>query len=308
MQKKPLIHPNPTFRMTHSRQLILAIGVVLLAGGCKKSDSTPGNSHNGQDTIAIPIGKKGADIPTNMTYGVWNQDIVNLKAFWYYTWGTPMPSPSPQNCEFVSMLWGASNVTDGNISAIQQLKAQGKVKYVLGFNEPDRGDQSNMTVSQALALWPKLESIGLPLGSPAASWPTAQWIYDFLDSAIAEKKRVDFICVHMYVGTDDNNFVQVLQQLYDKYHLPIWITEFATADWNAASMQANVYKASDALGFMQRLLPKLEGLSFIQRYSWFSGSPTSAALWPSALVDVNGNLTTLGAWYANYKPNTLIKQ
>ncbi|MES1161294.1 MAG: glycosyl hydrolase, partial [Bacteroidota bacterium] len=222
--------------------------------------------------------------------------------------GTPMPTPSPQNCEFVSMFWGAGNVTDANISAIQQLKTQGKVKYVLGFNEPDRGDQSNMTVSQALALWPKLESIGLPLGSPAASWPTAQWIYDFLDSAIAEKKRVDFICVHMYVGTDDNSFVQVLQQLYDKYHLPIWITEFATADWNAATMQANAYKASDALGFMQRLLPKLEGLSFVQRYSWFSGSPTSAALWPSALVDANGNLTTLGAWYANYKPNTEIKK
>jgi len=158
-----------------------------------------------------------------------------------------------------------------------------------------------MTVSQALALWPKLESIGLPLGSPAASWPTQQWIYDFMDSAIKQKRRVDFICVHMYVGLDDKNFVQVLQDLRTKYHLPIWITEFGTADWGAASPAANHYTPEQVLGFMQRLLPQLESLSFVQRYSWFSGDPASSALWPSALVDAKGQLTALGAWYAAYK-------
>ena len=81
-----------------------------------------------------------------------------------------------------------------------------------------------------------------------------KWIYDFLDSAIAEKKRVDFICVHMYVGTDDKGFVQTLQDLYNKYHLPIWVTEFATADWNAAATSANAYPPDQVLAFMQRLL------------------------------------------------------
>ncbi|PIG98398.1 hypothetical protein CS542_06290 [Pedobacter sp. IW39] len=42
---------------------------------------------------------------------------------------------------------------------------------MLGFNEPDLGDQSNMSVQDALAAWPKLESIGLPLGSPATAKP-----------------------------------------------------------------------------------------------------------------------------------------
>lgn len=301
--KTPLIHSNPPFRMTY-RLLIFSLSLLLFVGGCKKSsNSSDGSTNNGQSSAT---GKKGADFSTNMAYGSWNGDVVNLKTFWYYTWGTLQPSPSPQNCEFVSMFWGASNVTDANISAVQQLKAQGKVKYVLGFNEPNRADQSNMTVSQALALWPKLESIGLPLGSPAADWPTRQWIYDFLDSTIAEKKRVDFICVHMYVGTDDNGFVQTLQDLYNKYHLPIWITEFATADWNAGTKAANIYTPEQVLAFMQRLLPKLEGLSYVQRYSWFSGDPTGANLWSSALIDAKGNLTALGSWYANYKPNTLI--
>ncbi len=297
------------------KQVLFAFSLVFVLGSCKKSSSpaTPtltdssSTTPPGNNTPATSS-KKGADFSTNMTYGTWNGDVVGLKAFWYYTWGTPMPSPSPQNCEFVSMFWGAANVTDANIAAVEQLKAQGSVKYVLGFNEPDQSGQSNMTVSQALALWPKLESIGLPLGSPAVSWPTAQWFTDFMDSVAAEHLRVDFIPVHMYVGTDDVNFVQVLQQLYNQYHLPIWVTEFATADWNASTPAANMYTAADALGFMQRLLPKLDSLSYVQRYSWFSGDPTSAALWPSALIATNGSLTTRGSCYANYKPNSAIKQ
>jgi len=286
-------------------RILLVFSLLSLLASCKKDGGSSSKS-NSDSTGTTATGKKGVDFSTTTSNGTWNGDIVSLKAYWYYTWGTPMPGTPPQNCEFVSMFWGQGNVTDNNITAVQQFAAQGKVKYVLGFNEPDRSDQSNMTVSQALALWPKLESIGLPLGSPAASWPTHQWIYDFMDSAIKEKLRVDFICVHMYVGTDDKSFVQVLQDLYNKYHLPIWITEFATADWSASTPAANQYTAAAALGFMQRLLPQLESLSFVQRYSWFSGDPNSSALWPSALVDANGQLTTLGAWYAAYEPNTVV--
>jgi len=286
--------------------------LILLLGSCKK-DSTPSHTGGSTDTTTnsppspATSSKKGADFNVYTQYGNFETNVVNLKTFWYYTWGTLVPVPTPQNCEFVSMFWGSANMTDANISATLQSKAQGTIKNVIGFNEPDRQDQSNMTVSQALAYWPKLESLGLPLGSPATSWPTYQWFYDFMDSAIAEKRRVDFICVHMYVGTDDNGFIQTLQTVYNKYHLPIWITEFATADWNATSTAANQYTPADALGFMQRLLPKLDALPYVQRYSWFSGSPTDPALWPSALIGADGKLTTLGQWYANYQANTAIK-
>jgi len=301
--------------MTRNQWLSAAITLSLF-GACHKTASSPvpgkGDSTTNMitDTTTTPVtsAKKGADFSTNMTDGTWNGDVVSLEAFWYYTWGTPMPSPSPQNCEFVSMFWGAGNVTSQNIAAVQQLAAQGAVKYVLGFNEPDQSGQSNMTVSQALALWPQLQSIGVPLGSPAVSWPTVQWFTDFMDSVAAEHLRVDFICVHMYVGTDDVSFVQTLQQVYNQYHLPIWVTEFATADWNATTPASNMYTAADAMGFMQRLLPQLDSLSYVHRYSWFSGDPTSAQLWPSALIAANGSLTPLGSWYANYQPNKAIKQ
>lgn len=289
--------------------LFSVLALLLALGACSKKSSSDNNDDSTtptDSTAQTTVGKKGADFSTNMQYGAWNADIVALKAHWYYTWGKEFQTASPKNCEFVPMFWGAADVTTANINTLKALKDKGTVKYVLGFNEPNRTDQANMTVSQALKLWPQLESIGLPLGSPAADWPTRQWIYDFLDSCKLQGKRVDFICVHMYVGTDDNSFIQTLQDLYNKYKLPIWVTEFATADWSATTADANPYKPDQVLAFMQRLLPKLEALDFVKRYSWFSGDPNSPQMWSSALIDAKGNLTTLGSWYASYKPNTTI--
>lgn len=38
---------------------------------------------------------------------------------------------------------------------------------MLGFNEPDLSEEANMTVEQALSLWPQFEPIGLPLVDPS---------------------------------------------------------------------------------------------------------------------------------------------
>jgi hypothetical protein len=293
--------------MKKNKTMLYLIISTFLLSSCAKS-----NQYIPSPTPVVNYvvkGKKGADFSTTTQNGTWWGNTINTQSHWFYTWGLSVPTElAPQNCEYVPMFWGASTVTDANIAYVQQLHGQGRANYVLGFNEPDLPDQSNMTVSQALSLWPKLESIGLPLGSPAASWPTRQWIYDFMDSCIAQGRRVDFICVHMYVGTDDNAFIQTLQDLYNKYKKPIWITEFATVANSAVTMSDNTYTPATVLAFMQRLLPKLEALSFVQRYSWFSGGPTSARLWSSALVDGYGNLTSLGQWYSSYLPNPNIKR
>lgn len=287
-------------------KFFFSFSILFLLGCAHSHEYIPAKSPIINYTVE---GKKGACFSTNTQYGTWWGNTIGLQSHWFYTWGLSIPLElAPQNCEYEPMFWGKTTVTDANINYVKQLKAQGRAKYVLGFNEPDLSDQANMSVTEALNLWPQLESIGLPLGSPAASWPTRQWIYDFMDQAIAQGRRVDFICVHMYVGTDDNSFVQVLQDLYNKYHLPIWITEFATSANNATTMADNPYTPAMVLSFMQRLLPKLEALDFVKRYSWFSGSPTSSRLWSSALVDRYGNLTELGKWYSAYKPNSQIKR
>ena len=56
--------------------------------------------------------------------------------------------------------------------------------------KPDKADQANMTVSEALSEWPNLLQSGLRLGSPATSDGGLSWLYDFIDRADALKYRV----------------------------------------------------------------------------------------------------------------------
>ncbi len=287
---------------------LLFVFIFFIGAACSKDPVTRVTSVSGPEKSAgnLPSrdsGKRGTCFNTNNKNGVWSADVLHLNSHWFYTWLPGMPSdPTPANIQFVPMFWGRNDVFSTYIDSLKILKLQGKVSFVLGFNEPNRPDQAGMTVKEALSFWPKLQSVGLPLGSPATDWPTRPWFTEFMDSVKTEKLRVDFIAVHMYTGTDDVAFVKVLQDLYVKYHLPIWITEFGIADFNAKSIGANQYTPAQILAFMQRLLPKLEALPYVKRYAWFSGDPADPALGPSALVDSKGNLTPLGTWYAGYKP------
>src|ERR1700744_5686016 len=141
-------HPCNTDRkpIAPMARLVQLAVVSLLIGfrACQKHSQSGPDAVGADTSTTTPnlppatSSKKGACFNNTSTqYGTWNGDIVNLKAFWYYTWETPPGSPAPQNAEFVPMFWGRDNMTSGNISLVQQLKAQGTAKYVLGFNEPD---------------------------------------------------------------------------------------------------------------------------------------------------------------------------
>ena len=57
---------------------------------------------------------------------------------------------------------------------------------------------------------------------------------------------------------------------------------------------------------MRILLPELYNRKYVKRFAWFSGtndSPNYPRLASSILYDEDDNLTELGIYYANYKPN-----
>lgn len=54
-----------------------------------------------------------------MQYGAWNDDIVALKAHWYYTWGNKLHNASPKNSEFVPMFRGQADVNTYIINAVK---------------------------------------------------------------------------------------------------------------------------------------------------------------------------------------------
>ncbi|MFH6768599.1 glycosyl hydrolase [Gaetbulibacter aquiaggeris] len=234
----------------------------------------------------------------------WSHKTSALKAHWMYSWGRVLAEEVPENVEFVPMFWGKGSVTDENIAATKQLVADGKVKYVLGFNEPDGAEQANMSVDEAIALWPKLEELGVPLGSPATVGPTNAWMTEFMTRADELGLRIDFVTVHSYGGANALSFINKLKETHEAYNRPIWVTEFAVADWNATTPENNRYTNAEVIRFMQEATQAMNSIEWVIRYSWFDGQ--NAPLATSGLFDAEGNITALGEVYAAINANEAI--
>ena len=137
-----------------------------------------------------------------------------------------------------------------------------------------------MTVAQALNLWPQLEATGMTLGSPAVASGAATpggWLDQFMTGAKARGYRVNFITVHWYggdfsTGPAVQQFESYLQAIYDRYHLPIWITEFALTNYGAT---VTFPTEAQQAAFLTAATTMLDGLPYVQRYAWFA-LPTSA--------------------------------
>ena len=248
--------------------------------------------------------KKGAAI--NYTDANWSTRVSRLKVFWHYSWGRELSNAEPENVEYVPMFWGRGSVTDEEVSRINQLAEDGLIEAVLGFNEPDLESQANMTVDEALALWPKLEQIDVPLGSPATTGPLNNWMSNFMARADLSNFRIDFVCVHNYGGIKSTSFLEKMSNVYEAYGRPIWITEFAVADWSATNTADNNYTPDQVLNFMEAVLPALYEADYVHRFAWFNARPNNAALVSSILFDENNDLTPLGEYYANFQPNAII--
>jgi RNA polymerase sigma factor (sigma-70 family) len=206
--------------------------------------------------------------------GVWKFDGIkaalgDVGAGWYYNWSPSNDDmPGPSGVEFVPMIWGADNVTDGTLA---RAKREGRV--LLGFNEPDLAGQSNMTVEKALELWPRLEATGLPLGSPAVAFggdTGGGWLDRFMTGAERQGRRVDFITLHWY-GSDFGDaavgqFLGYVDAVHKRYRLPIWVTEYGLMNFTGTPKYPS---GAQAAAFITGSTTGLERRSFVQRYAWF---------------------------------------
>lgn len=235
----------------------------------------------------------------------WSHRASAMKAHWMYSWGTVMRPEIPDNVEFVPMFWGASSVITTSINRVKGYIDEGKVKFVMGFNEPDSNLQANMTVAQAIALWPQLEALGVPLVSPTTVNPLNTWMKSFMEQAESLNYRVDYIGVHYYGAVNPAVFVNQLKQTYALYKKPLWVKEFAVADWNASIPANNRWSRDQVANFMKEAIKALDEIDYVYRYSWFDGR--DAPLHTSALFfDNNSDLTPAGQIYANNHPNNII--
>jgi hypothetical protein len=231
-----------------------------------------------------------------------------LDAGWFYTWSATQTS-KPNN-EYVPMTWGAGTT---NPAGIQSIVDKNSVTHLLGFNESDNcsgesGQFLNLCKPDvAVAYYERLMGTGLRLGTPAPreNGPTT-WLREFAALAKQRDVRFDFVAVHWYDwGSNPANspnasatviferFKNYLQQVYNEYKLPIWITEF-----NANPNRPNSTQAA----FLQLALPYLESLPYVERYAYFQPNPANATVPvdPAYYFDAAGNLTNIGLIYLNH--------
>ena len=223
------------------------------------------------------------------------QAIDAVGARWYYNW-TPRPSRGAIHAEFVPMVWGPQSV-DTDLAAAQRSGA----RDLLTFNEPDSATEGNVTVAQAIAFWPKFEATGLRLGSPATT-TGSPWIDQFMAEARRRHLRVDFLCLHWYGDITAPDSVGTLraylQTYWERYHLPIWLTEYSGADFSFHRRKTTV---EDNAQFAAASAAMLDKLPFVERYAWFGTqwTPDSKDYPASGLYNnATHALTPVGAAYA----------
>lgn len=223
--------------------------------------------------------------------------LSELSVSWYYDWG-PVPDISgvSSHIQFVPMIWGRNGLSDETLQAVKGTGA----RELLGFNEPNGKRQANMTVQEALDAWPKLEALNMRLGSPAPAGDATKpdgWLAQFMAGAKAWGYRVDFICIHPYISNFDPDeatkvLVQKATAVYNTYHLPVWITEYAMIKFDNGPNYPSVDVQAK---FAEKSAAALDKLPFVERYAWFGDIPN----WKSSLYNADGTPTPVGvAWAA----------
>ncbi len=226
---------------------------------------------------------------------------------WWYNWATQPDAAirntyQNYNVEFTPMAW--------NNSGINGVKAwvnkDTTVKYILGFNEPNFKEQANMTPSKAAEAWPYLQVIAedhnLEVVSPAVNYcgncvsengttytNPFEYLDDFFNACV--DCQVDFIGLHWYgSGSSIMGYVEDAR----KYNKPIWVTEFASWDYNNP-----VQNIDDQMKYLAGTVNFLERDPDIFRYSWFIGRTSGGKnTFPYIdLYDASGMLTELGQLY-----------
>lgn len=238
-----------------------------------------GFGHSGQDAMAL-------------------QQIKSLKLSWYYTWGSRYyVTTSPA---FVPMVKSAKTLLEQDaLGHVSRQLAETKSKHLLGFNEPDVKLQANMTVEEAIRLWPKLEQTGLRLGSPATAKPSSLWLQSFMDLAKKNGLRVDFMTMHCYGWPNATDFLNKVRMLHEKYGKPVWVTEYAVADWSATTASANRYTRKQTEDFMRETVAGMRAMPYVERFAWKTRPSGDPVMWPSALFYANGDLSSTGRLYAS---------
>ncbi|MCF3960261.1 glycoside hydrolase family protein [Streptomyces fuscigenes] len=240
-----------------------------------KPAPSPTHQHPGKRVVKEGVG-------LNPAPGA-SKALAESDVSWYYNWtSAPGSVTPPKGIAYVPMIWGPGSVTPNQLSDAAKYGSQ-----LLTFQEPDLATQSDMTVQQAVRLWPQLEKTGLPLSAPQVASGAATpggWLDRFMKAASQHHLRVDFIPVHWFGGdfgpNATNELRDYLEAVHNRYHKPVWLTEYALTDYSQPTPRYPTPKQQ--ADFVTASTTMLNGLDFVQRYAWFTLSTRTS---PTGLYD-----------------------
>ncbi len=227
--------------------------------------------------------------PKKGTAGDPGISLLNLS--WWYNWN--ISSSSSRDLEYVAIRQNQYWPGLG-----QNWPSLG-INTLLGYNEPDKSDQANLSVSTAISAWGDLLATGLRAGSPATSdGGRYNWLYPFVQQADAAGLRVDFVAVHYYWAWNPadpngtaNQMYNYLLDVWNNTHRPIWITEWNNgANWTDNNpYPPPTYAQQQAC--ISAMIDMLENAPFVERYAIYNWVEDVRA------VTTNGVLTSAGVTY-----------
>jgi hypothetical protein len=234
---------------------------------------------------------------------------------WAYNYNDNTGTVLPPSVNYTPMIYAAHDwqpLSDAQARA-PGWQASAPPTFLLAYNEPDNSGAnggSDRSTNDAIAIWPQIQNLNVPIVSPACATTYGSWMYNFFSLIATNNYRVDYTAAHMYQPPNASSLIGNLQNVYSTWGRPVWLTEFSPVDWS----NTQSWSEQDNFNFLAEFMWLAEDNVWFKRYSIFpfSGTP-SANPW-----DVNGHrgdffladgatLTPYGELYATWDANRTVQ-
>lgn len=241
----------------------------------------------------------------------------NSRISWYYTWSANTVPDVNTTRTFVPLIHGVDDASSPDVQgAISALPATST--HLLAFNEPDGTTSSGgSSISPSDAAKAYIDDIVPLRTSSSRSWNISHpsvtgsenglnWLRDFNEACWDIDPDngcpTDFVALHWYGNFEGlASWIGTMREYYtnssdsgavDPDNLKFWITEMALPQQDE----------DDTVAMMNQSLSYLDGLDYVESYSWFGAFRKDGGVneWTGdnvALFDDDGGLTDAGALY-----------
>jgi len=225
------------------------------------------------------------------------REVQQLRVSWVWNWGTD--PPVFPGIESVPAVWDASYIGK---------PLGGNSKWLIGFNEPDIGNQANMTPEAAAMAWRKLEATypDRKLASPQTIFGAAGWLTEFRETYMAlygQPPKLDALAIHTYIGNSAADYIAQVRSYIDlakAWGIPeVWVTEWALGHGMDRTQRETMAEMAEYVAW-------LEAEPMITRYAAWTNRVECMAdafgfrfdsQFDTPLFSIDGRMTPLGTMY-----------